>query len=302
MSTVQTPAVMPRFALRALPLWCLCLFICAMSFGGSLSAQSTPVFAVDGIALRGYDPVAYFDGRSAVGRDEFTHQWNGATWKFSNAEHLSRFSADPARYAPQFGGFCALGMAHGGAVPIDPTAFTVHHGKLYLNASHAVRETWAYDPDWMIGRAETRWSAIRDAPQNRTQASPQLRSPGAEREAALTALAGYDPVSYFDANGPVQGKADIVLIWNGQTWRFISRRHRSRFRKNPDRYVPQYDGFSALIVAHGGLVPGDPRQYSIVDGRLFLEIAPAPQETWRRSAQRLIERADRQWPVLSSQR
>ena len=303
MSIVQLPEVIPRLASQARSLWRLCLLVCALSFCGSLSAQSTPVFAVDGIALRGYDAVAYFDGQPAVGRDDFIHQWNGATWKFSSAEHLRRFTADPSRYAPQFGGFCALGMAHGGAVPTDPTAFSVHRGKLYLNASLAIRETWAYDPDWMIGRAEPRWETIRTAPQNRTdRPPPQREDTDVTTPKAPLALGGFDPVSYFDSPAPMAGREEIVLIWDQRTWRFASKRHRAMFRKAPGKYAPQYDGFSALIVAHGGLVPGDPAQYSIVDGRLFLEIGPGPKDTWRRNAPRLIERSDREWPEISSTR
>lgn len=275
---------------------------------GALQAQTAQVFAVDGVAIRGYDPVAYFEGAPAAGSDAFSHEWKGARWKFSSERNLQRFIADPERYAPQFGGFCALGMAHGGAVPTDPTAFTVHAGKLYLNASHPVRETWAYDPDWMIERAMPKWAALQ-APQPASaarQQQPQQGSPadgpaaGAADAQAPLALDGLDPVSYADPAGPVAGREDLSVVWSGRTWRFSDQRHRAMFESEPHHYAPQYDGHSALIVAHGGLVPGNPRLYTVVDGRLYLEIGPPPRETWRRNAQRLIERADRQWPALKA--
>jgi YHS domain-containing protein len=281
-----------------------CLRVWIVVFGlllaGIAYGQTSPVFATDGVALRGYDPVAYFDGAPALGSDAFSHEWNGVVWKFASARNRARFIADPERHSPRFGGFCALGMAHGGAVPTDPNAFTIHRGKLYLNATGAVRETWAYDPDWMIERAEPRWRTIRDSPPNRGQRPPlQAQADAGAANAPPLALAGFDPVSYFDASTPVRGREAITLVHNDRTWRFASKHHRTLFRKQPGKYAPQYAGFSALIVAHGGLVPADPMQYTIVDGRLFLELAPGPLETWRRNAPRLIERADKQWLALA---
>lgn len=294
--SIALSSILPTPARAA---WRLCLLALLLSVSAMLHAQSPPLYAVDGVALRGYDPVAYFEGAATPGDEAYRHTWNGAVWKFASDEHMRRFVADPQRYAPQFGGFCALGMAHGGAVPTDPTAFTIHGGKLYLNASHAVRETWAYDPDWMVGRAEPRWQTLLGTVGGQPQRPrPQPQGDAAAADAIPLALGGFDPTSYFDATGPVQGASDITWVWQQRVWRFASNGHRARFKRNPHAYAPQYDGYSALIVAHGGLVPADPTRYTVVDGRLFLEIAPGPQETWRRNAAKLIERADRQWPQL----
>ena len=97
-------------------------------------AQKAPVFSDRDGAIRGYDPVAYFtQGKPVKGSREYTHQWNGATWRFASAQNRERFAAAPAKYAPQYGGYCAYGVASGYAVKIEPDAWSVVDGKLYLN-------------------------------------------------------------------------------------------------------------------------------------------------------------------------
>ena len=82
-----------------------------------------PVFAPDGVAIRGYDPVAYFsDGKPVPGSDAYTADWNGARWKFASAAHRDLFKADPVKYAPQYGGYCAYGTAKGHLAPTQPAA------------------------------------------------------------------------------------------------------------------------------------------------------------------------------------
>jgi YHS domain-containing protein len=87
-----------------------------------------------GIAIKGYDPVAYFTkGRAMKGSEEFAHEWLGETWHFANARHRDLFAADPVKYAPPFGGYCALGVAYGqNTANIDPEAWRIINGKLYL--------------------------------------------------------------------------------------------------------------------------------------------------------------------------
>ena len=87
------------------------------------------------VAIKGYDPVAYFTQQKAVqGSGGISHTWLGAEWKFSSNEHRSLFVADPIKYAPQYGGYCAGGLAYGDSTTnIDPEAWKIIDGKLYLN-------------------------------------------------------------------------------------------------------------------------------------------------------------------------
>ena len=138
--------------LLTLPLFCLIA-------SGAMAADE--VFVADSVAIRGYDPVAYFTAGAPVkGEPQFRHEWNGGVWLFSNRDNLERFKADPERHAPQFGGFCAFGMSRGYKVGTDPAAFTIHDGKLYLNYSLPVQATWLKDTDTYIDKADANWVTL----------------------------------------------------------------------------------------------------------------------------------------------
>ena len=99
-----------------------------------------------GVAIRGYDTVAYFtDGRPTKGLDAFAAEWEGATWKFSSQKNLDIFNGDPAQFAPKFGGYCAYGVAMGNLVKIEPDLWTIVEGKLYLNFDEDVQSSWEED-------------------------------------------------------------------------------------------------------------------------------------------------------------
>ncbi len=116
---------------------------------------TTKVFQpMNGVAIHGYDPVAYFTlAKPTKGSAQHSLKWNGATWHFSSAKHLAMFKANPVKYAPQFGGYCAYGLAQGGLVPVQPTAWSVHKGKLYLNYDKGVQFWWNKDRDGFIVKA-----------------------------------------------------------------------------------------------------------------------------------------------------
>jgi YHS domain-containing protein len=120
-------------------------------------AQKPEVFT-DGAAILGYDPVAYLtEGKPVKGEADHTHQWNGATWRFSTKQNRNAFAAAPPKYAPQYGGYCAYGVANGYTVPTQPEAWSVRDGKLYLNYSTGVRQKWLEDPAGYIRKADTNW-------------------------------------------------------------------------------------------------------------------------------------------------
>ncbi|HSO07311.1 MAG TPA: YHS domain-containing (seleno)protein [Pelomicrobium sp.] len=118
-----------------------------------------------GVAVHGYDPVAYFTaGKPTPGKPEFTAVHEGATYRFATAENLAAFKADPARYAPQYGGWCAYGVAKGGKFDIDPQVWKVVDGKLYLNFNASVGRTWSGDIPGYLKRSEAEWPKIKDTP------------------------------------------------------------------------------------------------------------------------------------------
>jgi YHS domain-containing protein len=131
------------------------------SLSGAALAQKAPIYSDASGAIRGYDPVAYFtQGRPVKGSKEFTHRWNGAEWRFASAENRARFAAAPEKYAPQYGGYCAFGVAGGYAVKIEPDAWSVVDGKLYLNYDRSVQASWKKDVPGYIRKADANWPAV----------------------------------------------------------------------------------------------------------------------------------------------
>lgn len=110
------------------------------------SVMAQAVFADSkGVAIKGFDAVAYFtDTKPAQGKEEFSHEWNGAKWYFSSAEHRDLFKSAPEKYAPQYGGYCAFGVCVKKAkFPTDPkTAWKIVEGKLYLNYNTETQTVW----------------------------------------------------------------------------------------------------------------------------------------------------------------
>ena len=114
-----------------------------------------------GIALKGYDTVAYFTtGEPTKGPAEFTHAWNGATWWFGSAEHRDLFAAAPEKYAPQFGGYCAWAVSNGYTAPVDPPAWKIVAGRLFLNYNAGVRRKWEADEANRIRLGDANWPAV----------------------------------------------------------------------------------------------------------------------------------------------
>jgi YHS domain-containing protein len=114
-----------------------------------------------GGAIRGYDPVAYFtEGRPLEGKRAFSLKWKGATWYFSSAKHRDMFQANPEKYAPQYGGYCAYAVSQGYTASIDPEAWKIVDGKLYLNYSKSVKELWEKDIPGHIKHADRNWPKI----------------------------------------------------------------------------------------------------------------------------------------------
>ena len=119
-------------------------------------------YETGGLAIRGYDPVAYFaEQRPVQGSTRYTSSYLGSMFHFATAENRAAFQANPARFAPQYGGFCAYGMALGYKAKIEPDAFTIVEGKLYLNYDRSVRDRWSRDIAGHIKKADRNWPTVR---------------------------------------------------------------------------------------------------------------------------------------------
>jgi YHS domain-containing protein len=136
----------------------------SLFFGFSLHAQDYPeaIYTINGVAIDGYDAVAYFLQNSAVkGSKEFVHKWNGSTWQFASASNRDAFKQNPEKYAPQYGGYCAYGMSQGYKAKVDPiNAWTIVNGKLYLNYNKGIKAKWLPKKDELINKADVNWKKI----------------------------------------------------------------------------------------------------------------------------------------------
>jgi YHS domain-containing protein len=127
----------------------------------SLTSHAGEFNELDGVAIKGYDPVAFFkDNKPVRGKDDLRFEYKGSTFVFASPDNRAAFAADPERYAPQYGGYCAFGTARGYKADIDPSTFTVIDGRLYLNYNAQVQREWNADRARFIHQAAERWPAV----------------------------------------------------------------------------------------------------------------------------------------------
>ena len=138
---------------------CLLLLLTLAAPAVALSPVNRTTFG--GVAIDGWDPVAYFtDGKPVEGSREFVHEWNGAIWRFASAAHRDLFAQAPEKYAPQYGGYCAWAVSQGYTADIDPEAWKIQDGRLYLNYSLDVQKKWAADIPGNVAKGDANWPKL----------------------------------------------------------------------------------------------------------------------------------------------
>ena len=141
----------------------LTTFLLAVGFTLCVSAQTKTLQNLDksGVAIQGYDPVAFFSEHHPVmGKAEFTSQINGATYQFVSMEHKELFDKEPVKYEPQFGGYCAYGVSHDKLAPVEIDAFQIVDGKLYMQYSKSIRDSFNEDQKGNLGKAMQNWPGL----------------------------------------------------------------------------------------------------------------------------------------------
>jgi len=129
----------------------------------SLSFASAINIGTNDLAIKGYDPVAYFSQNKAVeGSADFTATHDGAIYRFTSAKNRDLFNANADRYAPQYGGYCAMGVALNKKLDVDPHAFYIQDNKLYLNLNKDVQKKWLTDVPGHLKTANRVWAGIED--------------------------------------------------------------------------------------------------------------------------------------------
>ena len=138
----------------------------ALVLAGAIAAAARQKPAVNvgtrgELAVKGYDVVSYAtEGRPVQGRSDFEYRWNGVVWRFATSEHREAFARAPHRFAPQFGGYCAYAVSRGYTADVDPAAWKIVDGKLYLNYSKRVQRLWEQDIPGNVRKAAANWPAV----------------------------------------------------------------------------------------------------------------------------------------------
>lgn len=116
-----------------------------------------------GVGLHGYDPVAYFTvGKPTVGSEKFQATYEGVRYRFANAENRDAFVKEPDKYAPAYGGFCAMGASLGKKFDGDPNYWKIVNGKLYVNVNADVDKHWREAVPENISKGDQNWPVIKD--------------------------------------------------------------------------------------------------------------------------------------------
>jgi hypothetical protein len=157
-----------HFVRRSCTVTAFCLLLIAYASGASEGFKNDPVPKVNneaGLALKGYDPVAYFeDGKPALGDPAIGYRWHGISYHFVSEQHRKAFIARPARYLPQYGGYCAYAVSEGTTADGDPQLWAVVDEKLYLNNNPVAKKTWDENRPSRIKAGDRNWPHIPKIP------------------------------------------------------------------------------------------------------------------------------------------
>lgn len=248
-----------------------------------------------GLAIEGYDPVAYFTRGEAVrGVPEHRAAHGGAVYQFASAEHRRMFEQSPERYAPQFGGYCAYAASIDVISPIDPKYWEIVDGRLILQHNQKAWDLWHKDASGSLARADANWPGLVKRNGGPARALINVDAEG-------VALGGYDPVSYF-RGAPAKGDPALARGYQGATYYFVSAEHKNMFEKEPARYVPKYGGFCGYAASINRVSPVDPLIWQLVEGELVLQHTPRAYELFNEDVKGNTAKADMNWPGLSHRR
>jgi YHS domain-containing protein len=247
----------------------------------------------NGLALQGYDPVAYFtDNKPVKGNASYKSSFEGAFYHFSSAGHKAMFDADPIKYAPAYGGYCGYAASINRLSPISPDWFQIEDGKLILQHNKKAFDKFNADLKGNIAKADENWPGLVE--EKGVLGGKNLVN--VDRRGV--ALGGYDPVSYFTGGKPMKGDSKIEGTYNGALYHFTSEDHRAMFEDNPTHYAPAYGGYCGYAASLGKVRPANPTIWSIVEGHLILQHTKGSADLWAKDVTGNKAKADKYWPLL----
>jgi YHS domain-containing protein len=236
-----------------------------------------------GLALGGMDPVSYFaefGGTPLAGNRQLAHNHRGVTYHFASEANRASFVAQPERFEPAYGGWCAFNMSKGKRVEPQASNYRFQDGRLLVFSKGGLlgsnpRSQWERaNPRELLGKADLEWQKLS------AEAPPVVAENDRDRPelgqmnlgADGLALEGFDPVSYFAEFGGrgLRGSPQQALRYRGVLYRFVSPENKAAFVANPQRFEPAYGGWCAYAMAAGDKVEINTSSFLVQDGRLLL--------------------------------
>jgi YHS domain-containing protein len=269
------------------------LTLTASGNAADLGGKSLVLKTKDGLAIQGYDPVAYFTDHKAVkGVAKFSSEYDGAKYLFASPEHKELFERDPAKYAPAYGGYCGYAASINRLSPVSPEWFQIEDGKLILQHNKKAFDLFNKELKENVVKADANWPGL--VARNGVFGGKTL----VYTDTKGIALGGYDAVTYFTDGKPQKGDSKIEATFNGALYHFVSQENRATFEKDPTKYSPAYGGFCGYAASIGKVRPADPLIWSFVDGQLILQHTIGADELWKKDVVGNKAKADKYWPLL----
>lgn len=245
-----------------------------------------------GLALQGYDPVAYFtDGKPVKGDPRHQSTWRDATYHFASAAHKKLFDADPARYEPAYGGYCGYAASIDRLSPISPQFFDVEGGRLILQHNQKAYDLWHEDVAASLQSADRNWPGL-------VERNGTGRSRLVNTDSTGLAVQGYDVLAYLEENRAVRGSSEHEAVYDGARYWFTSEARRAKFESDPAKYVPAFGGFCAYAASIDKISPIDPEIFQVEDGRILLQHTQKAYDLFNVDPRASLARADANWPGL----
>ena len=277
----------------------LMTLLLAVFVSANVNAQSNKYFNnVDSkaVILDGYDAVAFFtDNKPVKGTEQFQYKYQDAVYNFASQEHLELFKANPEKYKPQFGGWCAYAVSLGRVAPIDVNTFSIVDGRLFIQHNQRAVNGWNKDVPGNIVKADKYWPAVtaNDGKQIRTEEEKAFLN---NTDPDGVTLQGYDAVAYFTQMKAAKGDPKYFARYNGATYWFSSETNAAMFKDHPEMFAPEYGAFCGYAMALNKLRPINPEIFDIIDGRLILQHSQDAYTQFHKDVPGLVAKADDNWP------
>jgi YHS domain-containing protein len=249
----------------------------------------------DGVAIQGYDPVAYFtESRPVEGSARYSALRNGAIYQFASAENQATFERSPEQYEPQYGGYCGYAASINRLSPISPEYWQIVDGRLVLQHNQKAFDLFNADLAANVAKADANWPGL--VATNGT-GGPWLVNVDSDG----VAIEGYDVVAYFADGRARKGDARFESTYDGALYRFASPQHRVQFELDPTRYLPEYGGYCGYAASIDRVSVVDPEIWQLVEGRLVLQHTQKAYDLFNADLTANVAKADANWPGLVAQ-